>query len=206
MPIDLAPFLDPRGCALVVFECQENVVGASSRLPGLVAAVESSGMLAKVAQLLECARAVGTGVFYCTVDQREGGLGSAKMPLMDRLARAPAAAGEPTDTSVVKEVAPRRGDVVIARSHGMTGFHDTGLDACLRDRETRTVILVGVSLNIGIVGTTIEAVNRGYRVIVPTDCVAADPPEYAEPFLRYTIRNLAYVTQSDAICKAWRAA
>lgn len=204
MPIDLVPFLDPRGCAVVVFECQENVVGSSSRLPGLVAAVESSGMLAKVAELLECARASGAGVFYCTAEQRAGGLGSAKTPLMDRLART--AGGEPEDTSVVKEVVPQRGDVVIARSHGMTGFHDTGLDACLRDRDTQTVIPVGVSLNVGIVGTTIEAVNRGYRVIVPTDCVAADPPEYAEPFLRYTIRNLAYVTQSDAICKVWRAA
>jgi len=204
MPIDLAPFLAPRGCALVVFECQENVVGASSRLPGLVASVESSGMLAKVAELLECARASGAGVFYCTAEQGERALGSAKMPLMDRLART--AGDEPEDTSVVKEVAPRRGDVVIARNHGMTGFYDTGLDACLRDRETQTVILVGVSLNVGIVGTTIEAVNRGYRVIVPTDCVAADPPEYAESFLRYTIRNLAYITQSDTICKAWRAA
>jgi len=204
MPIDLAPFLDPSRCALVVFECQENVVGSGGRLPGLVAAVESSGMLAKVAQLLECARASGAGVFYCTAEPREGGMGGAKTPLMDRLART--AGGEPEDTSVVKEVAPRRGDVVIARNHGMTGFHDTGLDACLRDRETQTVIPVGVSLNVGIVGTTIEAVNRGYRVIVPTDCVAADPPEYAEPFLRYTIRNLAYVTRSDAICKTWRAA
>ena len=88
----------------------------------------------------------------------------------------------------------------------MTGFHETGLDACLRDRDTRTVVLVGVSLNLGIVGTTIEAVNRGYRVVLPTDCVAADPPEYAEPMLRYTLRNLAYVTRSETICEAWRAA
>ena len=204
MPIDLAPFLEPRGCALVVFECQENVVGASSQLPGLVAAVEAAGMLARVARLLECARAAGAGIFYCTAEQRDGRPGSAKTPLMDRLARS--AGAEPADPSVVQEVAPQRGDVVIARSHGMTGFHDTGLDACLRDREARTVIPVGVSLNVGIVGTAIEAVNRGYRVIVPTDCVAADPPEYAEPMLRYTIRNIAYVTQSEAICEAWRAA
>ncbi len=204
MPIDLVPFLDPHRCAIVVFECQENVVGSGSRLPGLAAAVESSGMLAKVAELLVCARVSGAGIFYCTAEQPEAGPGSAKTPLMDRLART--AGDEPENTSVVKEVAPQRGDVVIARSHGMTGFHDTGLDACLRDRETQTVIPVGVSLNVGIVGTAIEAVNRGYRVIVPTDCVAADPPEYAEPFLRYTIRNLAYITQSDTICRIWRSA
>lgn len=205
MPIDLSPFLEPRGCAVVVFECQENVVGPSSHLAGLVASVASSGMLDHVARLLDCARETGAGVFYCTAELRDDGLGSAKTPLMERLARA-GNPGESADTSVVKAVAPRHGDVVIARSHGMTGFYDTGLDACLRDRETRTVIPVGVSLNVGIVGTTIEAVNRGYRVIVPTDCVAADPPEYAEPFLRYTIRNLAYITQSETICEAWRAA
>ena len=203
MPIDLSHFLDARRCAVLVFECQENVIGAGSRLPGLVAAVRDGAVLKNASRLLASARRAGAGVFYCTAVPREGGLGRAKTPLLDRMERATAPTGDAADASVVSEIAPEIGDVVIARSHGMSGFYDTGLDPCLRDRGAETVILIGVSLNIGLVGTAIEAVNRGYRVIVPRDCVAADPPEYGEQMLRYTFRNLAYLSASTEIEEIW---
>ena len=76
----------------------------------------------------------------------------------------------------------------------------------LRDLGIRTVIPVGVSLNIGVLATTVEAVNRGYRVVVPQDCAAGDPPEYGDQVLRYSIRNLAYVTDSEAIASIWAGA
>jgi len=42
----------------------------------------------------------------------------------------------------------------------------------------KTVIPTGVSANMGIVGTAIEAVNHGYRLVFAADCIAGDPPEY----------------------------
>jgi len=203
VPIDLSEYLDAPRCALLVFECQENVIGSGSRLPGLAAAVREGGVLENASRLLGSARRAGASVYYCTAEPRESGLGRARTPLSDRIGRAAAPAGDPAMVSVVAEVAPEPGDVVIARSHGMSGFHDTGLDPCLRDRGTETVIPIGVSLNIGLVGTVIEAVNRGYRVIVPRDCVAADPPEYGEQMLRYTFRNLAYLSTSEEIATVW---
>ena len=59
MPLDLRPYLAPAECALLVFECQENVIGKGSRLPTLVAAVEKCGMLPRLAQLLAAARRAG---------------------------------------------------------------------------------------------------------------------------------------------------
>ena len=188
---------------MVVFECQENVIGAGSRIPGLVASVRESGMLGSIAGLLAAARSARAGIFYCTAEARPDGLGRAKTPMLERMERAGAPAGDPPDVSIVGELAPQPGDVVIARGHGMSGFYKTGLDPCLRDRGTLTVIPVGVSLNIGILGTTLEAVNHGYRVVVPRDCVAGDPPEYGQQVLQYTIRNLAYVTTASDIRAAW---
>jgi nicotinamidase-related amidase len=205
MPIDLTPYLEPARCAVLVFECQENIIGAGGRIPGLVASVKQRGIVPKLARLLAVARASGAHVFFCTAEPRPGGLGRARTPLLDRTTRAPAPAGDDSDTRIVPELGPEKGDVVIARSHGMTAFHDTGLDPCLRELEIRTVLPAGVSLNIGLVGTTIEAVNRGYRVVVPEDCTAGDPPEYGDQVLRYTIRNLAYVTASDRIADAWKS-
>jgi nicotinamidase-related amidase len=206
MAIDLAPFLEPSRCAVVVFECQQNIIGPGSRIPGLVAAVQQRGLVPQLARLLGRARAAGARVFFCTAEARSDGLGRARTPLHDRQQRTPApGAGDVADVRIVPELGPEKGDVVIARSHGMSGFYDTGLDPCLRDLEIRTVILAGVSLNIGLVGTAIEAVNHGYRVIVAADCAAGDPPEYGDQVLRYTLRNLAYVTTSEQIGAIWSA-
>ncbi len=203
MPIDLSPFLDPKRCAVVVFECQENVIGAGSQIPGLVAALEQGKVLENIARLLDRARDAGAAVFYCTADNQLGGLGRAQTPMTDRIQRAAPGASGPVDTSVVKAIAPEPGDILLTRGHGMTAFYKTELDPCLRDLGTTTVIPVGVSLNIGVLGTTVEAVNHGYRVIVPRDCVAGDPPEYGEQVLQYTIRNLAYVSSTDEIAQIW---
>jgi nicotinamidase-related amidase len=204
MAIDLAPFLEPSRCAVIVFECQQNIIGRGSRIPGLVAAVQQRGLVPQLARLLTSARSAGARVFFCTAEARSDGLGRARTPLHERQQRSPAPAGNTADTRIVPELGPEKSDVVISRSHGMSGFHDTGLDPCLRDLEIRTVILAGVSLNIGVVGTAIEAVNHGYRVIVAADCAVGDPPEYGDQVLRYTLRNLAYVSTSEQIAAIWQ--
>ncbi len=206
MAIDLAPFLDPTRCAVIVFECQENVIGSGSQIPGLRKSVRDGGMLSNIAGLLTRARAHGARVFYCTAGARHGGLGRSRTPLNDRMSREAAPAGDVSDTSVVKEIAPEPGDVLIHRGHGMSGFYRTELDPCLRDLGVSTVIVTGVSINIGVLGTTLEAVNHGYRTIVAADCVAGDPPEYGEMVLRYSIRNLAYLSSSEEIARIWEAA
>ena len=203
MPVDLDPHLEPSTCAVLVFECQEGIIGEGGGIPGLVAAVRDSGMLRTLAGLLDAARETGARIYYCTVAKRADGLGNPmNTPLEARLRGAGAKSG--LGGPVCAEIAPREGDVVVARQHGMTAFYESGLAPYLKNTGVRTVIPTGVSVNVGILGTTIEAVNRGYTVIVPPDCVAGDPPEYAEQALRYSIRNLAYLAPSDAIADAWR--
>jgi nicotinamidase-related amidase len=81
----------------------------------------------------------------------------------------------------------------------MTGFYTTPLDAYLRNLGVTTVVLTDVSANIAVNRTAIEAMNLGYQVIVPSDCIAGDPPEYVEQLLRYTIRNVAFVAPVEGI-------
>jgi len=204
MGFELSRYLRPEDCSVLVFECQEGVVGAGSFLPGLAAAVRDGGVLESIAGLLDSARSAGARVIYCTAEKRLDGVGNPfNTPIEMRLR---AQGGSVPDMGdVVAEVAPRDGEVVVRREHGMTGFYESGLDAYLRNSGTQTLILTGVSVNIGVLGTAIEAVNRGYTVVVPTDCVAGDPPEYAEAALRYSVRNLAFLSTRDEIEGAWRA-
>jgi hypothetical protein len=61
-----------------------------------------------------------------------------------------------------------------------------------------------VSANVGVIGTSIEALNHGYRLVVATDCIAADPPEFGEQMMRYSYRNIAYLSTSGQIAQIWR--
>ena len=206
MPFDLTPHLIPERCGILVFECQDGVIGSTTMLPSLAAAVRDSGMLGNLQALLDAGRSAGARIFYCTANKRPDGIGNPfNTPLEMRLQEQRGPGTVPAAGDVIPELAPREGDVVVRREHGMSGFYGSGLDAFLRNTGVQTVILTGVSVNVGIMGTTIEAVNHGYTVVVPSDCVAGDPPEYAEQALRYSIRNVAFVTPSASILEAWKA-
>jgi nicotinamidase-related amidase len=87
----------------------------------------------------------------------------------------------------------------------MSPFAATELDAFLRADGAETVIATGVSLNVGIIGLTIEAVNHGYHVVIPRDCVAGHPAEYGEAVLANTLSRLAHFTTSDELIARWSA-
>ncbi len=207
MAYDLSPHLDPSRTGVLVFECQEGVIGAQSYLPTLAAAARAGDMVRNIASLLDAARAASAGVFYCKVRKRPDGVGDPfNTPLALRMREENPAATVGLDLGdIVRDLKPQENDVVVCREHGLTGFYESGLDAFLRNTGVRTVVITGVSVNVGVLGTAIEAVNRGYTVVVPTDCVAGDPPEYAEQALRYAVRNVALLSTSAEICRAWSA-
>ena len=56
----------------------------------------------------------------------------------------------------------------------------TDLDAILRNLGVTTIVAVGVSLNVAIPNLVMDAVNAGYRVVLPRDAVAGIPAEYGD--------------------------
>ena len=74
----------------------------------------------------------------------------------------------------------------------------------LRNLGVRTVVAVGVSINVGILGLTIEAVNAGYQVVIPREAVAGTPDEYVAAAFEHTLRLLATITTADAVLESWR--
>lgn len=202
MPIDLSPFLDPATTAVVALEVQENLlIPEKSMIPGIALNAQSIGLTDRLARLYGEARRVGAQMLYVLDDRRSDGLGAASNSMIGRAVK------DGSDFfvhgSVVPELAPEPSDIVIRREHGMTGFFTTPLDTYLTNLGIKTVILTGVSANIAVNGTAIEAMNHGYQVIVPSDAIAGDPPEYVEALLKYTIRNVALVALTQAVLDDW---
>jgi nicotinamidase-related amidase len=144
-------------------------------------------------------------VFYLTVGRRADGGGSTANCLLLALGRkgTPLVPGSPLH-AVVPSLAPQDGDYVVNRFHGVTPFHRTELDQLLRNLGVRTVVVTGVSVNVGITGLTIEAVNCGYQVVIPREAVTGTPDDYVDAMFEHTLRLLATVTTVDEVVAAWR--
>lgn len=204
MPIDLKSLLAPASTALLIMECQEGIVGESAALGALGEAVKRHGTIGHLKRVLEAARAARVPVFYLTMARRPDSAGTAANCLLLALGRK----GEPlvpgsARQAVVRELAPRDTEFVLTRFHGVTPFHGTELDQLLRNLGVKTVVATGVSVNIGITGMTIEAVNAGYQVVIPRQAVTGTPDDYVDAVLANTLRLLATVASVDDVVAAW---
>ena len=85
-------------------------------------------------------------------------------------------------------------DIVVPRMHGMTPFTSTSLDQILRNLGVRTVVATGVSVNLGVFGMALTALDLGYQVVIPTDAVAGVPREYADAVLEHSLSLIATLT------------
>ncbi len=95
------------------------------------------------------------------------------------------------------------GDLVMPRLHGLSPLNDSGLDAALRNMQVTTIVATGVSVNVALLATVIDGVNRGYQIVVPRDAGRGGRQEYVEAVLDNTISLLATVTTTAEVVAAW---
>src|ERR1700722_16043105 len=194
--------LDPEHTALVVVECQGGTVGSDSALPELAAAAAQA--VPVIGRLAQAARKAGTRVVHLTYLPAFGGLSTNNVTPVQQVV-GPLNAGWTAERggNVVDEIGVEPGDFVLTRSSGMSPTHNTELFAVLRNIGVRTVVLVGVSLNVAIPSATVELGDEGFSVVIPRDGVAGTPPEYGDSVLRYSLRFLATITTADDVIRAW---
>jgi nicotinamidase-related amidase len=204
MPLDLASLLSPAHTALVTQEIQRGVIGDLSALPEL--AKEGQRVLPQIARLVGAARVRGVRVIHCIAVRRGDGLGAnTNARIFQYMAKAEPKLipGSPA-AEIVPEVAVAPSDLVLPRIHGLSPFQGTELDFVLRNEGVRTIVGVGVSVNVAITNLAFDAVNAGYQVVLPTDAIAGTPREYAEQVFQHTLRNVATLASTDDVLAAWR--
>jgi nicotinamidase-related amidase len=190
-----------RSAALVISECQRGILDpAASGLPALAAQAAERGAVARIAALASAFRSVGLPVVHCHIAHRPDLAGVKPNSLLGALAvrNRTMIAGTP-DALPTPELAPQPGDHVSCRTTGITAFYGTDLDAILRLRSVETIVLTGVSTDVAIPGLAIEAVNRGYYVRIPADCVAGSSSQSYEFMLSGLLPIVARITDADAV-------
>ena len=207
MAVRLDELLDPARAALVTCECQNGVLGEAAVFPALAEAARAAGLVRHVGDLVSAARTVGVPVLHCLALRRADGLGaSGNARLFAAAAKTPVPL---TPGSAAAAPHPGIGadpgrDLLLPRLHGLGPFQDTGLATALRNLGARTVVCVGVSLNVALLELVLGAVGAGFQVVLPRDAVAGTPPEYAEAVLRHTLALVATVTDTATVADHWR--
>jgi nicotinamidase-related amidase len=190
----------PQSTALVISECQAGILDpVTSRTPAIAAQAARRGIVARIAGLAAAFRAAGLPVVHCHIGHRPDMAGVKPNSLLGALAlkHRTLIAGTP-DALPPPELAPRPGDHVSSRATGITAFYGTDLDATLRLRSVETIVLTGVSTDMAIPGLALEAVNRGYYVRIPADCVAGTSDRTQEFMMDGLLPAIARITDAAA--------
>lgn len=87
--------------------------------------------------------------------------------------------GEP----VVELLRPEQEDYFILKPQ-QSGFAATPLELMLDHFGAKTVILTGVATHMCVLFTAVDAYQRGYEIVAPRDCVAANTTHDTEHALR----------------------
>lgn len=196
--------------AVLTMELQNGVVGEGALMKALVDEVERVGVRATAGRLCIAARDRGIQVVHCVAENRADGRGAADnckvFAMNNRLRRE--TGSTPIDqgtegAKLVSELGPDDRDIVVPRIHGLTPFTQTSLDQILRNMSIRTLVVTGVSVNMGIFGTVMSAVDLGYNVIIVRDGVCGVPREYSDAVLENSLSLLATIATADEIIGAW---
>lgn len=206
MAFDLVDLVAPPHTAVLTMELQRGVVGDLATLPDLRDAAESVGMPRNAGRICRAARDAGAKVVHCNAvfrPDRQGSVANCRM-----LAASMKLAGDTLDvgrpgTENIAELDVRPSDLVVERTHGLTPFVGTELDQLLRNMGVTTVVAVGNSLNVGVVGLVLSAVDLGYQVVVASDAVVGVPIEYGDTVMANSVALLATVTTTDELVATW---
>ncbi|MFJ8749031.1 cysteine hydrolase [Streptomyces sp. NPDC102441] len=187
--------------ALVISECQLGILDPGRSVsPGLAEHAAARGLVPRTAGLARAFRGLRLPVFHCLIEHRPDQAGMLPNSYLGKLAlRGRSMTAGTDDVLPPAELTPQTGDFVSRRATGLTAFYGTDLDAMLRLQDVRTLVLAGVSTNVALPGLALEAVNRGYDVVLAEDCTAGSSPEAHRFFVENQLAVLARVRTSQEV-------
>ena len=198
----------PVPVAVVTMELQRGVMGDLASFPQLGDAARARGVPENAGRLTAAARELSLPVIHCTAAFRPDRAGTiVNTPLHAAVLRNDEHLIEGTPfVELIPELKLAEGDLVIQRYHGVSPFLGTSLDATLRNLGISTLVVTGVSLNLGVLGLCIEAANLGYQILLATDAVCGVPAEYGDVILNETYSLIATLLPTSEVITALHTA
>jgi nicotinamidase-related amidase len=106
---------------------------------------------------------------------------------------------------IVPELGPEPGDLVITKRQ-WGAFYGTELDLQLRRRGIDTILLAGISTNVGVESTARDAYERGYEQVFVEDAMAARGPDEHAHTIRTVFARIGRVRSTAEVLAALEVA
>ena len=183
-PVDI----DIRKTAVIVVDMQNDFVtkgGLFDRLGISVAGMQNN--VARIRKTLEMARKEGLPIVYLKMGYRSdlSDIGPADSPMgaenrrahVGEKMRAPDGregrllVRDTWNTDIVDELKPQAGDIVVYKTR-FSGFYNTELEAILKRRGIRTLIMMGGTTSVCVESTLRDAMFRDFTPVLLSDCTA----------------------------------
>jgi len=185
-------FIDKSKTALVVIDLQKGIVGRQ------VAPYASGIVVRNAATIAAAFRKNGMPVFLVRVTPSPDGK-DALRPLAD--VAMPAQTPPPDWAEIVPEMGPKEGDFVITK-HQWGAFYGTELDLEFRRRGITTMVLCGISTNVGVESTARFAYEYGYQQVFAEDAMSAMSAEEHTFTVTKTFPRIGLVRKTEEILAA----
>ena len=193
----------PGHTALVVVDVQNDFVaegGFFDQAGGDVAGIQT--MIPPLLRLIEHARRAGVLVIFIRAIYDPGDLSG---PMIERNRRRaleiPRCITGSWGADFYKvEPAP---DEPIVIKHRYSAFMGTGLDALLKQRGIRSLLMTGVATDVCVESTTRDGYFLDYYVTAVADCCGAAREDYHRQALDRLERDFGGATTSAQVIEAW---
>lgn len=216
IPETFEEILNPVHTALIVHEMRNDLreIGSFDK-DGETIHIDFDSIVDPIARLLEAAREKDVRVIFA------GYMGHSTESLYSdvmvwrhhkRLMDPKTAPGPPgaeqrsRGWQVIRELAPRESEIILAKPR-VDCFIGTNLELVLRWSGVRTIVIAGVGAEVGILPTTFHAINLGFFVVAPPDCIRGTAREWTADAMKFIGGNahgpLAIVRPSSDVIAAW---
>ena len=188
--------LDPRHTAIIVIDLQKGIVTT----PG--DPHPTSTVVANAARLLTAARAAGAQPVLVHVGRSPDG-GDGLQPISDEPMRM-AGTLPPDWSELLPDLDCQPSDIVILKRQ-WGAFYGTDLDLQLRRRGLTTIVLCGISTEIGVESTARDAYERGYHLIFVENAMTARSTAGHQNSITRIFPRIGRVRSTDQIVAALAA-
>ncbi len=183
------PVLEKGKVALIVVDMQNGFIFDEGVLPKMgLDNTHLKPTVEPVRSLVEACHRDGVPVIFTRYilrrDYTDAGCFAELFPSAKEVG---ALAGGTWDVEVLDELGARPDDFFVDKTR-YSAFYNTNMEVILRGLAVNTIIVCGVTTEICVESTIRDAFFRDYRVVVPSDAVAAIDPVRHEG----TLRTIAY--------------
>jgi nicotinamidase-related amidase len=206
-PPDLT-IIPQRTAVLILHMLNEQLKyrpGVSGYGPEFPEANKKLRIIEKTKSVLDASREKGIQVIYVRMFYRPGypelPADEEAIPERVRLRKEGLYKEGTWNTEIVDELKPVGNDIVVV-NHSLSAFNFNELEAILRNKNIRFLVIAGLSTKNVVTGTTVDAALKGYCNYVLKDCCNSRKEGDHELYMREFLPPYAYIIDSKEYLQA----